>query len=78
MTLRIAIVGDFREGYEPHQVTNDFLAHAAASSNFKVESSWLPTDQVTTQTLQPAPTTAPISSNIMTAASASTQNTATA
>jgi CTP synthase (UTP-ammonia lyase) len=51
MPVRIAVVGDFREGYEPHQVTRDFLAHAAASSSFKAEFSWLPTDQITTQVL---------------------------
>ncbi len=52
MKLQIAIVGDFRAGYEPHAVTNDFFAHAAAHSDFEVAASWLPTDQVTAAALR--------------------------
>jgi len=53
MIMRIGLIGDFIEGYEPHRVTNDFFAHAAAHSNLQITPTWLPTGEVTAETLQP-------------------------
>ena len=53
MIVRIALIGDFIAGYEPHLVTNDFFAHAAAHSNLEINPTWLPTPEVTAETLQP-------------------------
>jgi CTP synthase (UTP-ammonia lyase) len=52
MIVRIGLIGDLIAGYEPHQVTNDFFAHAAAHLNFSITPTWLPTAEVTAETLE--------------------------
>jgi len=43
MTTRIAIVGDYDPGFEPHRATDAALIHASAKLADAIESVWLPT-----------------------------------
>lgn len=45
-------MGDYRDDFEPHAVTNAFLAHAAAASGVVVAPAWLETDRLTVKALK--------------------------
>jgi CTP synthase (UTP-ammonia lyase) len=49
--MRIAIVGDYTPAFESHPATTNAILLAAASLGIRAEVEWLPTPEVSDQTL---------------------------